>query len=100
MHPIEILHFNRQSIKEKWLNIYENYFSLSSQYQVNVKCEIFEQIEEFKKLIQTNHLSVQDYIESFEQSLICVYDLMESLYIHYQISDEYQTIIKQQFTHH
>ena len=91
--------FETTSIKEKWLNIYNHYISDSSPLQINVDYQKFEILGELRQKIESDidNIEANEYILSFEDTMMEVWFLMENLYLHFQISDKYKDIFKSQF---
>ena len=92
--------FETTSIKEKWLNIYNDFICDSSPLQINIPYMKFKRLNDFKRNIENNsiNIGINEYIKSFEDAMMEIWMLLENLYVHFQISDGYEFIIKSQFS--
>lgn len=95
------LEIEMKSIRDKWMDIYNDFISGDSPYQINVDYDKFEEIERFRNRIHDESMdedvTVTEYVDSLEEAMIEVWTLMETLYLHFQTSEEYQKIIQQHF---
>eukprot|EP01084_Bolivina_argentea_P283995 486561_1 len=85
------------SLKQKWLDIYAQFIAPSSPNQINISHEQFEYLNAFKQRMETDDISVDEYVESFENAMVQIWHLMRKLYLHFQVTDEYKKIITQYF---
>ena len=95
------LEIEMKSIRDQWMDIYNNFISGDSPYQINVDFDKFQEINRFKDRINDESMSeditVSEYVDSLEEAMIEVWTLMETLYIHFQTSEIYPKLIEQHF---
>eukprot|EP01083_Nonionella_stella_P012278 34824_1 len=90
--------FNTLSIKDRWLQIYNNFISHTSPYQINLDSQTQLTLKQFRaKLDHHASFSAYEYIQSLEDAMIAIWNLMEALYVHFQLEDAYAGYIKQHF---
>eukprot|EP01083_Nonionella_stella_P097629 274406_1 len=91
--------FETTGIKENYLKIFDEYVVHSSPYQINVNYKMHDQLYDFKEKLLSEDVDVaaEEYVEIYECAMLEIWWLMETLYLHFQISDTYNDLVKTHF---